>query len=110
MPNFCEPIVSKESWDAVQEIRLVRSERTRQARQAKEDNGGKQIAAITPGLALTYMLSGLVRCGECNRSMNVSSSPPTSPRAAMPGDTSVTPARATSLASARTARGCPSPG
>ena len=37
--------------------------------------GGKQIAAVTPGLALTYLLSGLVRCGHCHRSMTVSSSP-----------------------------------
>src|SRR5262249_10226826 len=71
----CEPLVSREVFDAVQEIRRVRSERTRRARQAKKDNGGKAIAAVTPGLALTYLLSGLVCCGHCNRSMTVSSSP-----------------------------------
>src|SRR5262245_12375333 len=36
--NFCEPLVSREVFDAVQEIRRVRSERTRRARQAKKDN------------------------------------------------------------------------
>jgi hypothetical protein len=75
VPNFCEPLVSREVWDAVQEIRRVRSERVRQARQARKEAGGKQIAAVTPGLALTYLLSGLVRCGHCRRSMTVSSSP-----------------------------------
>jgi DNA invertase Pin-like site-specific DNA recombinase len=75
VPDFCEPLVSREVWDAVQEIRRVRSERARQARQARKDNGDKQIAAVTPGLALTYMLSGLVRCGHCNRSMTVSAGP-----------------------------------
>jgi DNA invertase Pin-like site-specific DNA recombinase len=75
VPDFCEGLVSRETWDAVQEIRRVRSERTRRARLAKTGEGGKQIAAVTPGLALTYLLSGLVRCGHCNRSMTVSSSP-----------------------------------
>jgi DNA invertase Pin-like site-specific DNA recombinase len=75
VPGFCEPLVSREAWDAVQGIRRVRSERARRARQARKDHGGKQIAAVTPGLALTYLLSGLVRCGHCHRSMTVSSSP-----------------------------------
>jgi hypothetical protein len=75
IPNFCAPLVSRERWQAVQEIRRERAERKRRARQAKQDSGGKQIAAVTPGLALTYALSGLVRCGHCNRSMTVSSSP-----------------------------------
>jgi DNA invertase Pin-like site-specific DNA recombinase len=75
VPGFCEPLVSRETWDTVQEVRRVRSERARRARQARKDNGGKQIAAVIPGLALTYLLSGLVRCGHCQRSMTVSSSP-----------------------------------
>jgi DNA invertase Pin-like site-specific DNA recombinase len=75
VPNFCEPLVARALWEAVQEVRRERSERTRRARQAKKDEDGKQIAAVTPGLALTYLLSGLVRCGHCHRSMTVSSSP-----------------------------------
>jgi hypothetical protein len=75
VPDFCEPLVSRQTWDAVQEIRQVRSERGRQARQARKNDDGKQIAAVIPGLALNYMLSGLVRCGHCHRSMTVSSSP-----------------------------------
>ena len=75
VPNFCEPLVSREAWDAVQELRRERSERARRARQAKRDSCGKQIPAVTPGLALTYLLSGLVRCGECQRAMIISTSP-----------------------------------
>jgi len=74
VPNFCEPLVSRELWDAVQQIRKQRSEGARKARQARKSEGGKQIAAVTPGLALTYLLSGLVRCGHCKRAMTASSS------------------------------------
>jgi DNA invertase Pin-like site-specific DNA recombinase len=81
VPNFCEPLVSREEWDAVQEVRRARSERARRARQARRDDAGKQIAAVTPGLALTYLLSGLVRCGHCQRAMTVSSSPAYTTRA-----------------------------
>src|SRR6185312_12681019 len=73
--NFCEPLVSREVWDAVQQVRQERSARTRKARQSRKDNGGKQIAPVIPGLALTYLLSGLVCCGRCHRAMTVSSSP-----------------------------------
>lgn len=75
VPDFCTPLVSREVWNAVQEIRQARSERARRAREQKKDAGDKQIAAVTPGLALTYPLSGLVCCGHCQRSMTVSSSP-----------------------------------
>jgi DNA invertase Pin-like site-specific DNA recombinase len=75
VPDYCEPLVSRELWDAVQEIRRERSERARKARAAGKKDGGKQVAALTPGLALNYLLSGLVRCGHCNRAMTVSSSP-----------------------------------
>src|SRR5262245_38518828 len=42
VPNFCEPLVPREDWEAVQQLRRARSERARLARQAKKDNGGKQ--------------------------------------------------------------------
>jgi len=75
VPDFCEPLVSRAVRQAVQQIRSARSERARRARRAKQQSDGKQIAAVTPGLALNYLLSGLVRCGHCNRSMLASSSP-----------------------------------
>lgn len=73
VPNYCEPLVSREDWDAVQELRRAHAERTRRGREAKKKDAGKQILALSPGLALSYVLSGLVRCGQCNRSMIASS-------------------------------------
>jgi site-specific DNA recombinase len=75
VPGFCEPLVTREVWDAVQEIRRGRGERVRQARKARRNGGDEQVGALIPGLALTYMLSGLVCCGHCHRSMTASSSP-----------------------------------
>jgi site-specific DNA recombinase len=75
VPDFCEPLVSRVLWDRVQEVRRARAERGRLARQAQKDDGGKQIAAVAPGIALKYLLSGLVQCAHCNRSMRASSSP-----------------------------------
>jgi DNA invertase Pin-like site-specific DNA recombinase len=81
VPDFCEPLVPREVWEAVQQMRQQRSARAKQARQARKTASGKQIAAVTPGLALNYLLSGLVRCGDCNRAMTVSSSPAYTTRA-----------------------------
>jgi DNA invertase Pin-like site-specific DNA recombinase len=75
VPAFCEPLVTREVWEAVQQIRHERSARAQKARQAPKTASGKQIGAVTPGLALKYLLSGLVRCGHCNRAMTASSSP-----------------------------------
>jgi DNA invertase Pin-like site-specific DNA recombinase len=69
VPNFCEPLVSRECWEAVEQIRRLRAERMNWARQARKASEGKQIAAVTPGLALRNILTGLVRCGHCNRAM-----------------------------------------
>jgi DNA invertase Pin-like site-specific DNA recombinase len=69
VPDFCEAIVSREVFDAVQAIRRVRGDRVRRAKEARKLNAGKQIAAPAPGLALTYPLSGLVECAICGRAM-----------------------------------------
>jgi DNA invertase Pin-like site-specific DNA recombinase len=76
VPDFCPPLVSREVWDAVQALRRRRGEAIRRSRQARseKDGGGKQIAASVPGMVLKYMLTGLVRCGHCGRSMTPSSS------------------------------------
>jgi hypothetical protein len=58
----------------VQELCRARSERGKPARPGKE-NGGKQIAAVMPGLSQSYLLSGLMVCGHFDRSRTVSSSP-----------------------------------
>jgi DNA invertase Pin-like site-specific DNA recombinase len=81
VPDFCQPLVPRELWEAVQQLRRHRSERAQKARRAKKADGGKQVVAVTPGLALSYLLSGLVRCGHCDRAMAASSSPAYTSRA-----------------------------
>jgi DNA invertase Pin-like site-specific DNA recombinase len=70
VPEFCEPLVSRELFDRVQRLRQVRAERIRAARQAaKEEGPQKRIAPQVRGLTLKYLLTGLARCGRCNASM-----------------------------------------
>lgn len=70
VPEFCEPLVERELWDRVQTLLGIRSEATKRRR--KQAETGKQIEALAPGLALKYLLSGLVRCGVCKRAMTIS--------------------------------------
>jgi hypothetical protein len=66
--NFCDPIVPIEDWNSVQATRDAR-------RKPKGDTDDrKHIAPLAPGMTLKYLLTGLVRCGECSRSMAPSSS------------------------------------
>jgi DNA invertase Pin-like site-specific DNA recombinase len=74
VPNFCEPLVSREIWQVVHDRRKQRGQHMRQVREAKRADDGKLLRAPTPGRALVYPLSGLVRCGHCKRTMNPSSS------------------------------------
>jgi hypothetical protein len=67
VPDFCEPLISRDLWDAVAEMRRLRSEAYWRSRRKEET--GKQIEPTAPGLVLKYLLTGLVRCGECGRSM-----------------------------------------
>lgn len=73
VPDFCEPLVTRERWNNVQAVRLVRSERAMAARRRKEEANGKQLDAPAPGLTLNYVLSGLLFC-ECGVRMTASSS------------------------------------
>ncbi len=74
VPGFCKPIVSRETWDAVQAVRQARRERVAESRKQKKGSTDKLIAPRAPGLALKYLLTGLVRCGHCGRSMTPSPS------------------------------------
>lgn len=77
VPNFCEPIVSREVQDAILKLRTARSERILQSRQRNaRGTEGKLIEPPAPGMTLKYLLSGLVRCGHCQRSMVPNSSAP----------------------------------
>lgn len=72
--GYCEPLVNKDIWLAVQAVRKARSVKVLAARAAAKsqpDNPNKPIAA---GMSVKYLLSGLVRCGECGRVM-VATSP-----------------------------------
>lgn len=73
VPDFCEPIVTTEVWDSVQVLRQKRRQQIIAGRQ-RAATDGKQIVPAAPGLALKYLLSGLVRCHECGASMRPSPS------------------------------------
>jgi DNA invertase Pin-like site-specific DNA recombinase len=70
VPDFCEPIVTREVQEAIWAVRRARRDRIVHARKNKAENGGKLIEPPAPGLTLKYLLTGLVRCGHCSRAMN----------------------------------------
>jgi len=71
VPDFCPPLVSRDDWD---EVAMMREVRRRKKPGAEELGNGKQIKPLVPGLSLNYLLSGLVRCGECNAAMQAATS------------------------------------
>jgi len=74
-PGFCEPLVAREVWERVQALRAARGKRAKEAREREMPKHG--IPGIhSPGIALKYPLTGLVRCQECGRAMTPSSSSP----------------------------------
>jgi DNA invertase Pin-like site-specific DNA recombinase len=75
VPGFCDPLVPRATYDAVQKMRQARRQRLLESHQRKAAASGKLIAPPAPGLALKYLLTGLVRCGHCGRAMTPSSSP-----------------------------------
>lgn len=75
VPEFCEPLVSQERWNRVQEVRAARRARVLASRKGDRTVDGKQLRAAAPGLTLNYLLSGLVFC-ECGLRMVASSSSP----------------------------------
>jgi hypothetical protein len=72
VPNFCEPAVTLEDFEAVRALGRARAAAIAAARAAKAD--GTLIMPVVPGLALVYALTGLVRCGLCGRAMRPVSS------------------------------------
>lgn len=72
--DFCPPLTTPETWEAVNGLRKRRAAAIAAARERKQAEDGKQIAAPAPGLVLRYPLTGLVRCGHCKRSLTPSSS------------------------------------
>ena len=72
IPDFCEPLVSKELWDEINELRAIRGEAISIGRRRLQGEE-KLLKAPAPGLTLKYLLTGLVRCGHCGRAMVASS-------------------------------------
>jgi DNA invertase Pin-like site-specific DNA recombinase len=70
--DFCEPLVSEKLWEDVQRLRRARSKALKASRSQNDD--GKLIKPLVPGLTLKYPLTGLVYCGECGRRMRPMSS------------------------------------
>jgi DNA invertase Pin-like site-specific DNA recombinase len=69
VPDYCEPLITREVWESVATLRKARSQAHAQRRKTTPDQPAKQIAPVAPGLVLKYLLTGLVRCGACGRSM-----------------------------------------
>ena len=61
VPDFCDPLVTREVWESVAELRRARSEDHARRRRAASHEPAKQIAPVAPGVVLKYLLSGLVR-------------------------------------------------
>jgi len=76
IPGFCEPLVSQDLWDRVQQLREARRGRLHAARASTTDAGTQDLGARSRGIALRYLLSGLVRCNSCQRAMIAASSKP----------------------------------
>ena len=70
--DFCDPIISKETWGNVQMLRKERSEKFKTNRQLKSSNSLKLLKARNPGITLKYPLTGLLYC-DCGLRMSVSS-------------------------------------
>ena len=67
--GFCEPLIERDVYDWVQQMRRERSDRIRAARARNQESNGQQIKPLAPGVILKYPLTGLVRCAKCGASM-----------------------------------------
>ena len=72
--DFCEPLITREVFEGVQQMRLARALKIRRKAVADITDATKAVLPITQGVALKYSLSGLVRCGKCGRAMTANSS------------------------------------
>lgn len=66
-PNFCPAIVTAETWDTVQAIRVARRNAILLRRASTSPQ--KLIAPLVTGVSIRYLLSGLMRCGHCGSAM-----------------------------------------
>ncbi len=76
IPDFCEPLVSRDLFDEVQRLRQLRRQRSAVALSRKAGKTEKNILAPAPGMTVNYLLSGLLFCAECGLRMIASPSSP----------------------------------
>ena len=67
--EYCEPIVPIDLFKRVYRVRQQRRIARKTAIEASGQQSKKKLKAPVPGLTLKYLLTGLVRCGHCNRAM-----------------------------------------
>lgn len=67
--GYCEPIVQVEVFKRVSRVRKLRGDARRAALATSNQKPDKLLKAPAPGLTLKFLLTGLVRCGHCNRAM-----------------------------------------
>lgn len=67
--DYCEPIIDRSVYERVNQIRKTRGQLRKAALAASSTKCHKQLRARAPGMTLRYLLTGLVRCGHCNRAM-----------------------------------------
>jgi DNA invertase Pin-like site-specific DNA recombinase len=74
--DFCEPLVLPEVFDKVNEMRRARAEARAPKSPPPADAEGHESDDHVPE-ARKYLLTGLVRCGECGGQMDLTSNPMT---------------------------------
>ncbi len=67
--DYCTPIVPLELFKRVFNLRKLRGEKIMKALAVSALQEDKLLAAPAPGMTLKYLLTGLVKCGHCHRSM-----------------------------------------
>ena len=72
VPDFCEAIVDRDRWLRVQAKREIRRKVYNQSHCVGTDGNEPRIAPVR-GLALSYVLSGLLFCGSCGGRLTASS-------------------------------------
>lgn len=68
-PNYCEPLIDKSLWLSVQAIRNMHRARHHGGHPPKAADEDRLLQPMALGLVMKYLLTGLVVCGHCKRSM-----------------------------------------
>ncbi len=70
VPDFCQPIIDKATFDTVQAQRQARSAARALAKSCRIQHAGEKIIKpLVAGLSLVNPLAGIARCGACNHAL-----------------------------------------